>query len=312
MTGWFAKAVAGTAAGAVGLGIPDGFAIDLGGTKIAAARFEGGVKVAQLRRDTDGFASATALVEHMADMVEELGYRAGARLGVAVAGKVDAAGRWQAVNRATLSEVNDIALRNLLAARLGPAAVLNDAAAATLAEARAGSGKGLENFAFVTVSTGVGGGLILNGRLLRSADGLAGHFGFMASSFGSTLCGSGRHGTVESVASGRAIARAASEAGHEGLDARAVFGAAGDGQAWAERIVETSAAAVAELCADLRAALGLGGIAIGGSLGFAPGYLARVARHMAPLPPLFHCPLTLAETGPDGPMIGALFATKEG
>lgn len=311
MTGLFSRAVAGATARAVGAAVPDGFAIDLGGTKIAAARFEGGVNVAQLRRETDGFASAGVLIEAMASLVEGLGYRRGARLGVAVTGKVDAEGRWQAVNRATLGKVNDIALHDMLAARLGPATVLNDAAAATLAEARIGSGRGLENFAFVTVSTGVGGGLLLKGRLHRSTDGLAGHLGFMASSLGKALCGSGRHGTVESIASGRAIAHAAVDAGHPVADARTVFEAAAAGHDWAERIIERSAAAVAELCADLRVSLGLDGIAIGGSVGFAPGYIERVERHLAALPLLFHCPLARAGTGQDGPMIGALLATME-
>lgn len=309
MTGWFARAVKIRPAPPKP-DQPDGFAIDLGGTKIAAARFAGGKVVAQLRDQTDGQASAQALVTAMAGLVTQLGYRFGAPLGVAVAGRVDMQGRWQAVNRATLSGVEDIDLGALVAARLGPAQVMNDAAAATLAEQRLGAGRGLANFAFITVSTGVGGGLVLNGRLHRSADGIAGHLGFQASSFGSEPCGSGRLGTVESVASGRAIALAAARAGHAGLDARAVFAAAEANADWAVAILDRSAAAIAELCADLRITLGLEAIALGGSVGFAPGYVERVRRALSDLPEVFRCPVIRAETGPDGPMIGALCAAQ--
>lgn len=291
--------------------IPDGFAVDIGGTKIAAARFENGLAVAQERAGTDGGASPETLVETVSGLLERLGYRRGDRFGLATAGWIDAAGNWGAVNLNTLRKVRHVPLKSMIEEVLGPVTLVNDAAAATLAEAKVGAGRGLLNFAFLTVSTGVGGGLVLNGLLHRTADGVAGNLGFMSSTFGNVTCGSGRFGTVESAASGRAIARMAGEAGHAGVEPRDVFEAALAGEGWADRIVDLSAAAVAELCGDLRAALGLEAIAIGGSVGFARTYVSRVQKHLTSLPPLFHCPLQLAEAGPDGPMIGALLATME-
>lgn len=293
------------------LGTLEGFAADLGGTKIAAARFTAGRIVERRRAETDGGAAPEELIATMATLLVEMGYARGAPLGIAATGLVDARGGWRAVNQDTLRQVRDVSLTALIDAQLGPAAILNDAAAATLAEARHGAGRGLDNFAFLTVSTGVGGGLVLNGRLHRTPDGVAGNLGFLSSPNGSALCGSGRYGTVESVASGRAIERAARAAGHPGLDAKAVFEHAAKGVAWANEIAETSAGAIADLCADLRAALGLEAILLGGSVGFSDGYLARVERHLARLPVLFRCPLRLAETGPDGPLIGALSASME-
>lgn len=277
----------------------EGFVVDLGGTKTAAARVAAGLIGDRLQAPTDGQAGFRAQIDSMAALLDRLGYRAGQPLGVAVAGRVDAAGRWYAVNAGTLEGIAGEPLLDRLRARFGPEIILrNDAAAATLAEARLGAGRGAERFGYLTVSTGVGGGVVLNGRLLASRDGLAGHVGFVSSPFGDDLCGSGRRGTVESVAAGRAIARAAGVP-----DARAAFAA---GTPEAAAAIERSARAVARLCADLRAIFGLDRIAIGGGVGLADGYLRRVNGHLAGEPALFRVELVPAALGQDSALLGAL------
>jgi len=287
-----------------------GFAVDLGGTKTAAARIKNGQIVAHRLHTTDGAASPADQLGVLCGLLDDLGYQSEALLGVAVTGRVDRLGDWFAVNQATLSKIDAVPLSQMLAAKIGPARVINDAAAATLAEHRLGAGRGHENFAYITVSTGVGGGLVLNNSLHQSPNGMAGHIGFTSAIGGKITCGSGRFGTVESLASGRAIAALAAEAGHPDLDARAVFDAAGTGAAWAERVIETSANAVAELVANLVATLGVTQIAIGGGVGLADGYVDRVRRHLSAMPVLFHANLTCAELGQDGPLLGALLAAN--
>lgn len=277
----------------------EGFAVDLGGTKTAAARILAGRIEDRLQAPTDGQAGFLAQIESMAALLDRLGYRPGTRLGVAVAGRVDASGRWQAVNAGTLTGIAGAPLLDRLRDRFGTEIMLrNDAAAATLAEARLGAGRGAERFGYLTVSTGVGGGVVLGGRLLASRDGLAGHIGFVSSPFGDDPCGSGRRGTVESVAAGRAIALAA---GTE--DARAAFAA---GTPRAAAAIERSAGAIARLCADLQAIFGLDRIAIGGSVGLAQGYLPRILDHLSGEPPLFQVELVPAELGHDSALLGAL------
>lgn len=293
------------------IGSLSGFAVDLGGTKIAAARFEGGRIAERRRTPTAGAASPDELIDAIERLLSPLGHNRGDPLGIATTGMIDANGFWRATNLETLAKVRDVPLGRIVADRLGPSTILNDAAAAGLAEARCGAGRGMRDFAFLTVSTGVGGALILDGRLHQTADGVAGNLGFMSSSYASVVCGSGRHGTVESVASGRAIATAARNAGHPAQDARAIFALAADGERWADELVEISAAAIADLCADLRAALGLEAILLGGSIGLAEGYLGRVTDHLDRLPPLFRCQVGLAETAHDAPLIGALVARHE-
>lgn len=286
----------------------DGFAVDLGGTKIAAARIVQGQVVARATHATDAHAPPEAQVAAMARLARQVGYQTGAALGVAVAGRIDDRGHWHAVNTGTLSAILAVPLTDLIACSLGPATCLNDAAAAALAEARLGAGRGLRNFGYLTVSTGVGGGVVLNGQLLDSRSGLAGHVGFNTSPGAGDPCGSGRRGTVESVAGGRAMAEAARKAGQE-ADARAICDAARRGEAWAQGIVTLSAGAIATLIADLTAILGLDGVALGGSIGLSAGYIDRVRAALDDEPALFRPLVMPAVLGADAPLFGALLRT---
>jgi len=290
----------------------NGFAVDLGGTKLAVAEVRAGEIVARRQARTDGSASPDAQLEAMAELLTAIGWRPGAPVGIAVAGRISADGRWWAVNAATLSAIEAFDLRGAVERRFTRAVTLNDAAAATLAEARFGAGQGSPRCAFVTVSTGVGGGLILDGRLVTSPDGLAGHVGFLSSALADQPCGSGRRSTVESVASGTAIAAAAAQLGHVGLDARDVFKAAGEGAAWAEALITRSAEAIARLGADLRALFAIDRMVIGGGVGLAPGYLQRVIDALGQEPPLFRPDVSAAALGPDGGLLGALWLAMTG
>ena len=281
----------------------EGYAIDLGGTKTAVARLVAGRVEARLQVPTNGQASVKEQVDVMAELLGKLGFQTDTRLGVAVAGRIDEAGRWQAVNSRTLSQIGGENLLECLVERFGANVnVMNDAAAAALAEATLGAGAGVDHFAYLTVSTGVGGGIVLNGRAVQSKNGLAGHLGFVSSPLGTEPCGSGRHGTMESTASGRAIALAA---GTE--DAKAAFEA---DTPFSRAAIDRSAAAIARLCADLNAIFGLDRVALGGSVGLAPGYLQRVLSNLETEPELFRVPIVPAALGHDSALLGVLL--KEG
>lgn len=286
-----------------------GVALDLGGTKLAAARVEHGEIVARAQVQTRGTASTAEQVADMQALARKVGLLATDRIAMAVAGRVDAKGIWRAVNAETLSNLSDVNLRALGSDVFGrPVSVINDAQAATLAEYQFGAGQGSDAMAYVTVSTGVGGGFVIGGQPVHSANGLAGHVGFSTSRLASQRCGSGRFGTVESVAAGRAIAAEATRRGHRVKDARAVFEHWRAGDDWAAEIIEKSAAAVAEMCANLATTLGIDRIVLGGGIGLAEGYAERIRHHIAAEPSLFRPDIVHARLGPDGVLFGALAA----
>ncbi|HAL61152.1 MAG TPA: sugar kinase, partial [Chloroflexi bacterium] len=104
----------------------------------------------------------------------------------------------------------NVPLREQLVARFGvPAAVDNDANVAALGEWRFGAGQGCHSLLYITVSTGIGGGWILDRRIYHGADSLAGEIGHMTVQPGGPVCTCGRRGCLEAVAAGAAIARRA-------------------------------------------------------------------------------------------------------
>lgn len=106
----------------------------------------------------------------------------------------------------------NVPLRDWLQSALGvPVSVDNDANAAALGEWCFGAGQGYDSLLYVTVSTGIGGGWIVDGRLYRGADGMAGEIGHMVIQPEGPLCVCGRRGCLEAIACGPAIARRARE-----------------------------------------------------------------------------------------------------
>jgi glucokinase len=194
--------------------------VDVGGTKILAAvvTAEGGIE-ARVERPT-ALASTKALLAELDGAVKELRSRHDvAALGFGLPSLID-----QRSGR-TLSSVNlplqHVAFRAQMAERHGlPVGLDNDANAAAIGEWRAGAARGAENVVMLTLGTGVGGGLILDGRPYRGATGAGAELGHVVVEYGGLLCPCGGHGHLESYASGRAATGFARELFGPGSDAR--------------------------------------------------------------------------------------------
>ena len=122
-----------------------------------------------------------------------------------------------------------------------PSAIENDADAAALGEAAWGAGRGVSRFAYVTVSTGIGVGLVFDGRLYRGAAGAHPEIGHMLLDPAGPLCSCGAHGCWEIMASGSGISRFWQEQTGESLSAAAVFSQAESGDPRSLAIVKRAA-----------------------------------------------------------------------
>lgn len=294
--------------GCLDTALPSGVAVDLGGTKLAAARVTSGQVGEVLKVRTDGAGDAEHQITAICNLLQELELQPDERVGVALSGRVSRGGVWHAVNTGTLSGFTSVPIKEILSERLGrDVNVENDATAGAIGEYIVGSGRGVGSFGFITVSTGVGGGVVLNGRPLVSDNGLAGHIGFTTSRLANAVCGSGRLGTVESVAGGRAIAALA---GRADFDAKAVFDAHLAGQDWASQLIVTSANAIAELSANLAAIFGVERVAIGGSIGLASGYLDLVRAGLSNEPDLFRTEVVPTMLGSNSAFVGILVQVR--
>ncbi|MER8428174.1 ROK family protein [Mesorhizobium sp. M1403] len=133
----------------------------------------------------------------------------------------------------------DVPFAAMLSTAVGlPASIGNDVNACALAEQRYGIARYCSNFLWVTVSTGIGGALVLNGRLFEGARSLAGEVGHVAVAVTGPRCGCGRIGCLQAVASGTAIHAAAIERGLAVAGGREVFDLADSGDARAIEIVD--------------------------------------------------------------------------
>ncbi len=235
-------------------------AVDVGGTKIAAAMVdEGGNLVVEAHAPTPRSDEAEAVFGTLIDVVEQVvGPHHPVVCGVGCGGPMTAGG--ERVSPLNIGAWRRFPLRRRLADALGvPVYVDNDAKALALGEGWRGAARGVGDFIAIVVSTGIGGGIVLDDRLLDGAAGNAGHIGHVVVEPEGRACVCGGRGCLEAEASGLSIAsftgRPAAEAS---LEVRRRTGT----------LVGRAVASVANLL-DLQLAVVGGSVALGfGSLFF--------------------------------------------
>lgn len=241
-------------------------ALDIGGTKLAAAVVTAdgaarGVVVEPTRREDGWSAVLDRLFAMGRRAIEAAGSRPITAVGVACGGPLDSS-TGVLIDPPHLPGWRDVPIGRLAEAAFGvPAALQNDATAAALAEYRFGAGRGTSTMLYLTVSTGIGGGAVVDGKVHLGAAGNAAEFGHVTVRRGGRRCSCGRRGCIEAYASGTSIAARAREALAEWpgsvlasrpeITAADVSRAAADGdplaaQVW-DRTVDLLGAAVTDL-----------------------------------------------------------------
>ncbi|MFS3129718.1 ROK family protein [Nocardioides sp. Bht2] len=182
--------------------------IDVGGTKIAGAVVDDAGRLGQRLSVPTPISDTETLLAAIAGAVQQLRTDRVDAVGISVAGFVDATR--SSVYFAPNLPLIDVELRAELSRRTGlPTVIENDGNAAAWAEYRFGAARGSEQVILVAVGTGVGGGLVLGGRLQRGGHGVAGEIGHLELVPGGLPCGCGRTGCLEQYASGSALQRSA-------------------------------------------------------------------------------------------------------
>ena len=288
--------------------------LDFGGTKLAAGfADESGRLVAFARCPTDPAAGADAALATIRALADELGAGPPRAVGISFGGPVD-----QSRQNCLLSHHcpgwQDFPLVERVAEIWHCRAEMdNDANAAALGEYRFGAGRGRRNMLYVTVSTGIGGGVIVDGSLYRGSHGLSGEIGHTIVSLDGPPCSCGKHGCLETYASGPAIARAyASEKGEavETVTAESVFAAASNGDQLAQRVLDRAIQALAIGLANASNLFDPDVIVIGGGVSragpalFIP--LREIAQALSPPAPADTVAIVPAELGDHVGVIGAI------
>ena len=187
--------------------------IDVGGTKVLGGVVDESGKVLTTARKDTPRQGGNALTQTIADVAKELlQQHSVASVGVSAAGFVSS-DRKTMLATPNIADWNGVDLDHQLTALIGlPVVIENDANAAAWGEAKFGAGKNQDHMMMLTVGTGIGGGIVVNGALYRGAFGIAAEFGHMRVVPEGHICGCGARGCFEQYASGNALLRHAREA----------------------------------------------------------------------------------------------------
>lgn len=312
-------------------------AIDLGGTQIRAALVMPDL-IVRCRRAvaTDDEEGVEAVIGRICALARDVLTDAAAGqfpgpvgIGISSPGPLDP---WRGVVIAppNLAGWHEVRLAKRVETAMGlPTFLERDANVAMMAEWRHGVARGAENAVYVTVSTGIGGGVIANGRPLIGADGSAGEVGHLTVELDGPLCGDGMPGHAEAIGSGTAIARegrallergasaglAKLTANPEDVDAAMVARAADAGDPACAAVLSRAWDAIGAMCAGLVNVLNPEVIVLGGSIALQRPDLRQAVRagidRRAFPAPAQRVRVELAEHGEDVSLIGLLPIVNE-
>jgi glucokinase len=217
--------------------------IDLGGTQLRAAVIDqSGELLRRAAVATDVAGGPNAIIPQMVKLFHEVGEGLKDRIvaaGVSSPGPLDLE-NGRTTDLPTLPGWHQFPLRETLREKLElPVVLENDGVAAANGEWKFGAGRGLKNLVYVTVSTGIGGGVVVDGHLMHGRRGMAGHVGHMMVDPEGPICGCGGRGCIEGIASATAFGAAARRSGF--VDGKHAVAAARSGDVKALALLDNEA-----------------------------------------------------------------------
>jgi glucokinase len=270
--------------------------IDLGGTNLKLGLVSpDGQLLHSHATPTEAQHGPQHVLGRMAAGVRELCQRAGVRVadvaavGVGVPGPLDTR-QGMVVFTPNMPGWRNVRVRDTLQAALGRTVVMeNDANVAGYGEFRCGAARNVRDMFLLTLGTGIGGGIILDGRMLRGHTDTGAELGHIIICYGGRRCGCGARGCLEAYASATAVVARAEEqlaagaasalAGRKGVTCKDVFDAAAAGDAFAARIVEETADYLATGIASLLHVLNPQMVVLtGGMMGAGEAFIDRVRK----------------------------------
>ncbi len=270
--------------------------VDLGGTSIKVGICDPeGRLLHTFEGPTEAESGETAVLNHIADYVREtvakseFGWEQVKGIGVGIPGFLDMESG--VVMMAPNLKWKNVPIQKRLEERLDkPVLINNDANVAALGEAWSGAGKGVSNLALYTLGTGVGGGIIIDGRICQGFKGAAGELGHLrvVPDLEAIECGCGQLGCLETVSSATGIIRMACDAVQRGdrtslalvdeITAKDVFDAAKAGDEVAERIIQRAAFYLGQSMAIIAVVLNPQLFIVGGGVSRAGDILLHLIR----------------------------------
>lgn len=298
-------------------------AVDIGGTHIRAALYpqQGSTPLQQVRIPT--VASGQSPLERMVQLIRQIWPQSNDVLSIAIAspGFIDSSAGL-VMSAPNIAGWNNLPVSEIVSKQFGvPVFLGNDANLAVMGEYLFGSGRGHQDILYLTISTGIGGGIISNGRLVEGGHGLAGELGHVTIEPDGPICACGKKGHLEALSSGTAISRYLEQQVAAGRfstfkpgsapNAKAIADAAREGDSLSIETYERAGfylgRAVADFLAIFNPSLVIlgGGVAQSGDLLFAP-MKRSLDQHVVAPEYLQGLTISTASLGDDTGLLGAL------
>lgn len=289
--------------------------IDIGGTKIAAGLVNQAGRVSGFAiYPTESKRGGKRVLANIKTAISRRLDRSVTAIGVGIAGQVDRE-RGVLLNGPNLPQD----FRNVLLAKIlqrefhRPVAIENDARCFTLAEAAWGAGKKYDRVVGVTLGTGVGGGMVGFGTLVRGRDNTAAEFGHMTIGVGGARCSCGKRGHLEAYASISGMTRCYHELSHKTIGPRELERLYRSNNKYAKQIIQDSARALAVGLTNILVVTNPDCIVVGGGLANFRQYINLALREvpkLVPFPRLAKTPILYSKLGPQAGVIGAALLHK--
>lgn len=260
-------------------------AVDVGGTEVKWARVSDGMEIAVGGRTATGFADAGELADAVAALFREAGGDVRA-VALSCPGTVPGDEAGTVLGGGILRYLDGCQLGREVAVRCGvPASVENDGKAAALGEYASGALKGVRVGSVMVLGTAVGGGIVVDGQVLRGAHGFAGEYSFVFDE-PTTYLGGVAYPAMMGYQCGwpglrRLVFKELGRPVDESVDGRQIFGWVDAGDEAARRGLERYADVVGRLACNVQALVDPEVIAIGGGISAQPALVEAVARHAA-------------------------------
>ena len=250
--------------------------VDIGGTKISIVFFKRNKIIKKIKLKTNslfGPKNAEIIVDNLLDYKKNI-----KRIGIATTGIVEN-GKWSVLNKKIIGNFKNFPLTEHIKKKINkPVFAFGDTEAAALGELKFGAGKKFSDFFYITISTGVGGSMVINKKPFKKIANLVGAFGHMVIKQNGKLCGCGRRGCIEAYASGNAIDKILKKTNKKNISTKNMLINYKDTK-WSMKIISEATTFIAEGIVNVNTLTGIRNFIIGGSIGLSHNFFREIIKN---------------------------------
>ena len=250
--------------------------VDIGGTKISIVFFKRNKIIKKIKLKTNslyGPKNAEIIIENLLDYKKNI-----KRIGIATTGIIEN-GKWSVLNKKIIGNFKNFPLTKHIKKKINkPVFAFGDTEAAALGELKFGAGKKFSDFFYITISTGVGGSMVINKKPFTKIASLVGAFGHMVIKQKGKLCGCGRRGCIEAYASGNAIDKILKKSNKKNISTKNMLIKYKDTK-WSMKIISEATTFIAEGIVNVNSLTGIRNFIIGGSIGLSHNFFREIIKN---------------------------------